>query len=151
MKDILERAGLKLISKQVRLSSPPPFLVNTQRGVLDKIGDSDDNRQSVISICPASYAAMMAITDRRAVFDLDAEIAARADVESEPISGEIVSYDTLLWARAAQTARAAMEGFRSRAFCDAEQLMGAAIDNGSLALNRVPVAAPRPAPSRCRL
>lgn len=150
VKDILERAGLKLISRQVRLSRPPPFLVNTQRGVLDRIGDSDDNRQSVISICPASYAAMMAIIDRRAVFDLDAEIAARADIEQEPVSAQIVPHETLFWARAGRIAREAEDGRQWRAARDAERLMGAAIDHGSLALHRVAVAPSRPAPRRQR-
>lgn len=104
---------------------------------------------------------MQAIIDRRAVFDLDAEIAARipADPEflgavkepdpvpllknADTVAAEVIPHDALVWARAAQLQRETAEGRRRRRARDAERLMGAAVHNGDLALQRVPMPAPR--------
>jgi len=93
VKDILERAGLAWVSKRVRLSQTPPFLVNTNRGVWDKAEDSGANRQRIGGTCPDSFEAMKATIARRAVFDLDAEIAARIPVEPEPVTAEMSQND----------------------------------------------------------
>jgi putative DNA primase/helicase len=162
VKEILDRAGLVWVSKRVRLSQTPPFLVNTNRGVWDKTEGSDDNRQRIGGTCPASLAMMQSIIDRRAVFDLDAEIAARvpadpevmgAAIEPEPdallknadtVAVEVIPHDALVWARAAQLQRETAEGRRRRRARDAERLMGAAVDDGCVALQRLPMPAPRP-------
>ena len=83
VKDILDRAGLVWVSKRLRLSQTPPFLVTTNGGVWDTSAVSDDNRHRIGGTCPDSFAAMTALIDRRAVFDLDADFGARVSADPE--------------------------------------------------------------------
>ncbi|MBC7739549.1 MAG: toprim domain-containing protein, partial [Candidatus Saccharibacteria bacterium] len=91
VKEILDRAGLAWVSTRVResvkLSQTPPFLVNTNRGVRDK---TEYPRCYVGGTEPARFATMKAILDRRAVFDLDAEIAARGLAYPSPAPDAVV-------------------------------------------------------------
>lgn len=90
-----------------------------------------------------------------------AEIAARvpadpevmgAAIEPEPDAllknadtavAEVIPHDDLVWRRADRLQAEISEGRRRRRARDAERLMGAAVDDGGLALQRLPMPAPR--------
>jgi putative transposase len=105
---------------------------------------------------------MQEIIDRRTVFDLDAKIAARVPAdpefqgavkEPEPdallknadtVVADVIPHEALVSARADRLQVEIAEGRRRRRARDAERVMGAAVDDGGLALQRVPIPAPRP-------
>ena len=163
VRDILQRAGLALVQKRVRLSATPPFLVNTQRGVADKTAYP---RASVGGTDAVGFALLSALVLRRAGFDLDAEIEARrlaamsevierVPVDPVPVSvlpviepvqaqSNVIEAVDVAWFAAERLQRQNAEGKARRAIRERERALGPIQDVGQVAIERVPMPAPRP-------